>query len=204
MALAVSHVRLGTSLRQVGATARLAAKAPFRTSMVTAVRIAHLDVDKHVAILQKLGMKPAETEQKVSKMMANQSLIAGVSIRYLLSESFSHLAKQRTGLANPTFNDMKSAFWLCDDPIGHDIRCPRDGRMGCALVDWIPRLDRREQSHFLSWTWQYSLSDLQSALTSFGGSEAHAQCDIFFYVCFFVNNQFRIILESSQAGSEDL
>ena len=141
---------------------------------------------------------------QVSKMMANQSLIAGVSIRYLLSESFSHLAKQRTGLANPTFNDMKSAFWLCDDPIGHDIRCPRDGRMGCALVDWIPRLDRREQSHFLSWTWQYSLSDLQSALTSFGGSEAHAQCDIFFYVCFFVNNQFRIILESSQAGSEDL
>ena len=27
----------------------------------------------------------------------------------------------------------------------------KDGRLGCALVDWLPRADRREQTHYLSW-----------------------------------------------------
>ena len=53
--------------------------------------------------------------------------------------------------------DMKTAFWLSDKPIGQDNICPRDGRSGCALVDWIPRRERREQTHFMSWTWRYSL-----------------------------------------------
>eukprot|EP00438_Fugacium_kawagutii_P005405 Skav219481 [mRNA] locus=scaffold2719:183005:183811:+ [translate_table: standard] len=57
---------------------------------------------------------------------------------------------------------MKTAFWLSEDPIGREIICPRDGRAGCALVDWIPRDERREQTHFMSWTWRYSLQQLDS------------------------------------------
>lgn len=56
---------------------------------------------------------------------------------------------------------MKTAFWLAEEPIGRDIICPRDGRAGCALVDWIPRKERREQTHFMSWTWKYSLLQVQ-------------------------------------------
>ena len=64
---------------------------------------------------------------------------------------------------------MKTAFWLSSDPIGHDVRCPRDGRMGCALVDWIPSAERREQTHFMSWTWQYSLMQVETYSLVFVG-----------------------------------
>lgn len=60
-----------------------------------------------------------------------------------------------------TAQDMKSAFWLSKDPIGQDIICPRDGQAGCALVDWMPVDERREQTHYLSWTWQYSLQQVE-------------------------------------------
>ena len=68
--------------------------------------------------------------------------------------------------------DMKTGFWLSEDPIGKDIICPRDGRPGCALVDWMPRLERREQTHFMSWTWKYSLQQVRGNLGS--GHHIHA------------------------------
>eukprot|EP00438_Fugacium_kawagutii_P000768 Skav229102 [mRNA] locus=scaffold92:436282:443362:- [translate_table: standard] len=98
---------------------------------------------------------------------------------------------------------MKIAFWLSENPIGREIICPRDSRAGCALVDWIPRDERREQTHFMSWTWGYSLQQVQSALKMFQ-STASPTSDVFFFMCFFVNNQFRIIVEESSTGSENL
>ena len=68
-----------------------------------------------------------------------------------------HMLKGRTVFDEA--QDMKTAFWLSEDPIGRDMICPRDGRAGCALVDWIPRCERREQTHFMSWTWKYSLHE---------------------------------------------
>lgn len=65
---------------------------------------------------------------------------------------------------DPTFIEMQSSFWLEDAPLGGSIICPRDGRPGCALVDWIHCDERREQTHFLSWTWKYRLHQVTSAL----------------------------------------
>ena len=116
------------------------------------------------------------------------------------------LARQRTGCGDPTFMQMKTGFWQTADPLGEQIICPRDGRPGCALVDWIARCERRQQSHFLSWTWRYSLSQVTSALKTFhrsSGAALHPQ-EVFFYMCFFVNNQYRIIVEESASGSENL
>ena len=33
-------------------------------------------------------------------------------MRYLLSDDFAQLARERTGVQDPTFNCMKDAFWL--------------------------------------------------------------------------------------------
>ena len=109
-------------------------------------------------------------------------------------------------MSDPTFNDMKSAFWLAPDPIGEHIQCPRDGKMGCALVDWIRKDERRAQTHFLSWVWGYRISQVQSALRMYrlSAHSALAAQDMFFFMCFFVNNQFRIIVEETAAGSENL
>ena len=123
-----------------------------------------------------------------------------------MSSDFTQLAVQRTGKPDPSFMDMKTAFWLSDDPIGADVMCPRDNRPGCAMIDWIPRSERREQNYFLSWCWRYTLSQVQSALLAFQQNLAHhrASNGIFLFMCFFVNNQFRIIVEGCTAGSSDL
>ena len=135
-----------------------------------------------------------------------QTLPSQVSLGYLLSLDFEELATQRTGKDNPSFVDMKTGFWLSEDPIGGNILCPRDGRPGCALVDWIRPDDRREQTHFLSWTWKYTLAEVASALKMFQQSmeDPNAASGVFFFMCFFTNNQFRIIVEESSTGSDNL
>jgi len=151
--------------------------------------------------LVSLGLQKAQIQQKLCEMRALQSERAGVSIGYLLSGDFLQLAVDRSGKDDPTFLDLKTAFWFSEQPIGQEIICPRDGKAGCALVDWIPREHRRQQTHFMSWTWKYTLQQVQSALQMFGDGLV-GPC--YFYVCFFVNNQFRILLEQTAAGSDNL
>ena len=77
--------------------------------------------------------------------------------------------------------DMKTAFWLSEDPIGRDMICPRDGRAGCALVDWIPRCERREQTHFMSWTWKYSL--YEANMGKLGEQFSSRLCQVLLETC---------------------
>ena len=74
-------------------------------------------------------------------------------------------SRVRSAFSNTFCQDMKTGFWLSEDPIGEDIICPRDGRSGCALVDWIPGRERREQTHFMSWTWKYSLQQVKVGIS---------------------------------------
>jgi len=163
-------------------------------------------VDQYSEKLRRLGLDKFSVQKELTAMRALQSERAGVSLGYLLSLDFEQLATQRTGKENPSFVDMKTGFWLSDDPIGAKIICPRDGRPGCALVDWIPCHDRKEQTHFLSWTWKYTLAEVASALKMFEQSmeDRHAASGVFFFMCFFANNQFRIIVEESSTGSDNL
>jgi len=158
-------------------------------------------LDAYSKKLYGLGLRKVNFDQHISGMRALQSQRAGVSIGYLLSADFAQLAIQRTGKDDPTFTDMKTCFWLSEDPIGEDIICPRDGRPGCALVDWIPRRERREQTHFLSWTWKYSLQQVRSALETF---QENLVGPCYFFMCFFANNQYRILIEESNSGTDNL
>ena len=40
-------------------------------------------------------------------------------------------------------------FWQGEEKLGSEIRCPRDGRPGCALVDWLSPEHRQMQTHFM-------------------------------------------------------
>ena len=44
---------------------------------------------------------------------------------------------------------IAEVFWEGDDKIGSNLICPRDGRMGCALVDWLMPEYRKKQTHFM-------------------------------------------------------
>ncbi|CAL1150599.1 unnamed protein product, partial [Cladocopium goreaui] len=140
-------------------------------------------------------------EQKVQEIRVLHSYHAGVSMAYLLHD-FVHLAQQRSQEVDPTFLRLKEAFWLCKDKVGQDLYCPRDGKLGRALVDLLPPKHRQRQNYFMSWTWQYSVGQVRNALQMWKAPMAAE--NVFFYMCFFVNNQFRLIVDGTPAGSDNL
>jgi len=122
----------------------------------------------------------------------------------LVSDEFLHLCQQRTGLNNPSFLDMKEPFWMKDDPIGAAMICPRDGKPGCALVDTLRPEHRGTCTHFLSWVWGYDLCLVREALLLWIQQDGLDPMNTFLYMCFFVNNQFRLLVEEVGTGSDNL
>ncbi|CAE7860989.1 hypothetical protein AK812_SmicGene11749 [Symbiodinium microadriaticum] len=146
---------------------------------------------------------PQRFSSTLHAVKQKQSQEAGVSISYLLSAEFKLLAQTRSKLDDPNFYDLKDAFFLSTDPIaiGSDKVCPRDGKLGCALVDVLDLDHRGDCTHFLSWTWGYSLNLVRSSMTAWIDQSKIDPQKTFLYMCFFVNNQYRILLDQNGAGS---
>ncbi|CAK9069513.1 unnamed protein product [Durusdinium trenchii] len=154
--------------------------------------------------LTKHGWTESDFEELTNNMLKRQSQEAGVSISYLLSSAFKNLACARSKTENPSFYVLKDAFFYGDDPIGKNIQCPRDGRLGCALVDTLARPYRRPCTHYLSWTWKYTIHLVQDALSCWLQEMCLESDGVFLYMCFFVNNQYRILFEKDGVGSSNL
>lgn len=164
--------------------------------------------EKEIGRVQKELAKRAWTQQRLNSHMqelqCRQSQEAGVSVAYILSMEFLQLSQSRSGKDDPNFYDLKDAFFLQGpDPIGRDAVCPRDGRPGCAMVDVLQRVHRRQCTHFLSWAWSYSVSLVRSAIRSWMDQSKLTPSSTFLYMCFFVNNQYRILLDQQGAGSRE-
>jgi len=116
------------------------------------------------------------------------------------------LARRRTGKEDPTFIDMKNPFFLDEThvPIGQERVCPRDLQPGCAFVDTLQPEHRRKATHFQSWVWQYSLSTVCDCLRRWAASNGLKHDEVFLFICFFCNNQWRILYEKSSQGSDNL
>eukprot|EP00928_Gymnodinium_smaydae_P029818 TRINITY_DN22351_c0_g5_i1.p1 TRINITY_DN22351_c0_g5~~TRINITY_DN22351_c0_g5_i1.p1 ORF type:complete len:916 (+),score=72.64 TRINITY_DN22351_c0_g5_i1:38-2749(+) len=153
--------------------------------------------------LHKLGWTRSSLNAFTQDAMKRLSEEAGVSVAYILGDEFSTLAQRRTGKVDPTFYDMKT-FFFTEPRVGADLICPRDGKLGCAYVDTLFPVHRRRCSHFLSWTWAYSLSTVCDALQSWTNSKDINTADVSLFMCFFVNNQYRILVEQTTHGAKDL
>mmetsp|Transcript_30533 Transcript_30533/g.70403 ORF Transcript_30533/g.70403 Transcript_30533/m.70403 type:complete len:862 (+) Transcript_30533:143-2728(+) len=154
--------------------------------------------------LMQVGWNKEDLDDLTRLTLKTQSQEAGVSVAYLLCDSFRVLAQNRSQLLNPTFHELKDVFFFGDDPIGKNITCPRDGRLGCALVDTLQRPHRRRCTHYLSWTWQYSVDLIQDALCELMSELSLKPSETFLYMCFFVNNQYRILYDGAGVGSVNL
>ena len=95
--------------------------------------------------LSSFGWTADAVERQVKEIRARHSHQAGVSMAYLLRD-FVQLAQEKSGEVDPTFLRLKEVFWLADHKLGQDRYCPRDGKLGCALVDMLPFQHRRKYS----------------------------------------------------------
>jgi len=150
------------------------------------------------------GFSDAEVDAHVADIRKEISERFGVSAAYLLSDEFEQLVADRTGRQDPTFYEMKDALFCGPDALGKAKLCPRDGQPGCAIVDTLPPQHRGFCTHFLSWTWGYKLSSLRSALEEWLARSALHPDEVFFWMCFFVNNQYRILPPHTRKGSDNL
>mmetsp|Transcript_74474 Transcript_74474/g.131725 ORF Transcript_74474/g.131725 Transcript_74474/m.131725 type:complete len:665 (+) Transcript_74474:70-2064(+) len=79
--------------------------------------------------------------------------------------------------------------------------CPRDGQLGSSIADTLRKDQRGRATHFVSWTWDYSVSIVTSALQR---AVKSASARVFLWMCFFVNNQHRIIASESTQDPDTL
>lgn len=59
-------------------------------------------------------------------------------------------------------------------------------------------------THFLSWSWSYNVSTMTSGLSRWSRERGIDVDRIFVWICFFVNNQYRILVEGENTGTRDL
>eukprot|EP00435_Cladocopium_sp_Y103_P053768 s259_g17.t1 len=128
----------------------------------------------------------------------------GVSARYVV-DIFPSLARSATGLENPNFYEICPRLALGEQGLGFGKTCPRDGQQNCSLVDSLEDQYSGKVTHFVSWCWGYTLQDFASAIHSWlQRSKLNAE-DVFLWVCFFCNNQYRIMDSgSTKTGSDEL
>jgi len=142
-------------------------------------------------------------DSKEMDIRKQQSEERGVTLSYLLSDEFEELARTSSGLEDPSFHDLVRPFFLGPDAIGRDKICPRDGRRGCALVDSLPFKYRKGCTHFLSWTWSSKVRTVREALRRWAGRSGRDLAEVSFYMCFFVNNQYRILAPGAGSRGSD-
>lgn len=116
----------------------------------------------------------------------------GVSARYVV-EIFPSLARSATGLENPNFYEICPQLALGEHGLGFGKTCPRDGKPNCSLVDSLEDQYSGKVTHFVSWCWGYTLQDFASAVHSWLRRSKLDAEDVFLWVCFFCNNQYRIM-----------
>lgn len=71
------------------------------------------------------------------------------------------------------------------------------------MVDSLPHQYRRRCTHFLSWTWSSRLSTVREALKRWADRNGGDPAKVAFYMCFFVNNQYRILAPEADARGSD-
>jgi len=125
-----------------------------------------------------------------------------MSLFYLIDEAgLQKAVTNSTGIEDPTFHELAPAMAYGQMSLTASHICPRDGRPGCALVDVLPS---GPATHFMSWVWSYRVSVMVKALQTWVEDQGVDVGSTFIWVCFFCNNQERILNEQSKEGSDDL
>eukprot|EP00435_Cladocopium_sp_Y103_P017238 s787_g4.t1 len=88
--------------------------------------------------------------------------------------------------------------------MGYNRTCPRDGRPHCSIVDALEDAYSGKVTHFVSWCWAYSLNSVVSAIKRWLHKSNEDAQNVFLWMCFFCNNQYRIKEEAAQTGSDEL
>ncbi|CAE8732047.1 unnamed protein product, partial [Polarella glacialis] len=76
---------------------------------------------------------------------------------------------------------------------GQCVRCPRDGRKGCAYVDTLwGEAAVGQATHMLSYTWGYRVCDIAAGLESYCSLQGISSEETYIWICCLCINQHRV------------
>eukprot|EP00435_Cladocopium_sp_Y103_P048372 s939_g14.t1 len=127
----------------------------------------------------------------------------GLAAKYLV-DVFPPLARRVTSDENPDFYKICPNLAHGSAGMGYNRTCPRDGRPNCSIVDALEDAHSGKVTHFVSWCWAYSLNNVVSAIERWLQKSNEDPQNVFLWMCFFCNNQYRIKEEATQTGSDEL
>ena len=120
---------------------------------------------------------------------------------------------------NPNFHQVAGLLTYGPLALGKDLRCPRDGRVDCSVVDALSaESNSGRATWFMSWAWGYEFETVLKALARWWdkhkvvtaltagqtGDESDSGAGVYIWWCVFVNNQFRMLEEGLTEEPEDL
>lgn len=127
----------------------------------------------------------------------------GVSLDYL-QRIFPEEARLATGLQNPSFYVTCPVYASGPHGKGAKLICPRDGQLGCSVIDVLEPHQKSAATHFVSWSWGYSLEVFVTALQGWAETSKVDIHKTFLWICFFCNNQYRIKSDMQATSPEAL
>ncbi|CAE7193987.1 unnamed protein product [Symbiodinium natans] len=140
------------------------------------------------------------------EVLKQESEKAGISAAYLLEPFLPYVAETAPrglgfGDAAPStsFVDISVVMFDRETGLGAKITCPRDHGQGCAGVDAVDQTYRRRATHFVSWCWRYTPQHVIGALRNWCRQSDAKAANVFLWMCFFCNNQYRIAAATSTA-----
>ena len=119
-------------------------------------------------------------------------------------------ARKTTHPNDPNFIQMASVVACGEHGLGFRKICPRDGRQDTSIVDGLQSAGKSAPANqFLSWVWGYKLHMVKSAMEHWRREQARKVpnfCSetVFFWWCFFCNNQYRMLEEKEAQDTKEL
>ena len=109
-------------------------------------------------------------------------------------------------MADPNFYEICNVLAIGSSGKGFGKVCPRDSRVNCSIVDALDAPAQGRATHFVSWCWRYRLEVVVDAVHTWiqSSHSTPSAGEIFLWMCFFCNNQYRILEEGSMSGSAEL
>eukprot|EP00931_Biecheleriopsis_adriatica_P114734 TRINITY_DN90647_c0_g1_i1.p1 TRINITY_DN90647_c0_g1~~TRINITY_DN90647_c0_g1_i1.p1 ORF type:complete len:1039 (-),score=140.37 TRINITY_DN90647_c0_g1_i1:16-2967(-) len=146
---------------------------------------------------------PLESIGEVEQEAKTDSEGAGVNVTYILSE-FTKMAQEVSGNSDPTFTELSQELFF-KRRVGKGLLCPRDLKVNCSFLDTLQIRNRKKATHFVSWVWGYRLHTVRGCLQRWLATCRELDPgEMFVYMCFFCNNQWRMLIEKSSSGCSDL
>jgi len=139
------------------------------------------------------------------ELLHEARIAADLRVQQLKSNPPGEAQRFPVDVQNPNFYTLAPVMCYGETAKGSGIQCPRDRQPNCAVVDALYQLGTGKAGragHFLSWVWSYRVEMFAKSIEAWLTMKKLPAETTHVWVCFFCNNQFRLLEDSSNSAGD--